>query len=76
MLGIFPIPGIFNQSLGQNFDHWEIPKTHKSLGIFTSGTKTRILPLIRSKNAHFMLQYNPCLKIGEVEITQLDVLSK
>ena len=76
MLGIFPNPGISNQSLGLNFDHWEIPKTLKSLGILTSGTKIRILPLKRSKNAQFMLKYNPCLKIWEVEISQLDVLSK
>ena len=44
-------------SLKQNFDHWEIPKTRKSLGILTSATTIRILPLKRSKNAQFMLKY-------------------
>ena len=63
MLGIFPIPGISIQFLGQNFDHWEIPKTHKSLGILISGTKIRIPPLKSSKNAQFRLKYHPCLKI-------------
>ena len=69
MLGIFPIPGISIQSLGQNFDHWEIPKTHKSLGILISGTKIRISPLKSSKNAQFRLKYHPCLKIWQVEIS-------
>ena len=38
-LGIFPIPGNFGHKLGWLFGLWEIPKTHWSLGILTSGAK-------------------------------------
>ena len=44
--------------LGQNFDHWEIPKTHKSLVIFST-----------SKNTQFRLKYHHRLKMWEVEIS-------
>ena len=50
MLGNFPITGIFSHSLGQNFDPWEIPKTHKCLGILMSGAKIGMQALKKVQN--------------------------
>ena len=56
MLGIFPIHGIFNSSLGQIFDLLGITKTHKSLGILTSGTKIGLKAAKKVQNTEIWAQ--------------------
>ena len=62
MLGIFPTHGIFNSSLGQNFDLLGTPKTLESLGILTSGTKIGVQALKRSKTQKYGFKDNDFLE--------------